>query len=202
MKLYSISTSPFARKVLVVSHELNVLERFEQVDASVSPVEANADVIDRNPLGKIPVLELDDGSTIYDSRTIAQYLDSLSPTASVFPAGDAERWVALTQQSLGDGIMDAAIAARYETFLRPEELQWSAWEQGQRQKFIRAVDSLEQQASTLVDRVDIGTISVACALGYLDFRFESENWRQGRPGLAVWFDSYSQRPSMQATLPA
>lgn len=202
MKLHSSATSPFVRKVLVVAHELGINDSFDSDLVLVSPIEANASVHDQNPLGKIPVLELDDGMPLFDSRVICEYLDSRSDKASIFPANGAIRWRALQQQATADGMMDAGIMSRYETFMRPEQLRWQDWVDGQRGKYVRAVDSLERDAASLEEHVDIGTIAVACALGYLDFRFDADNWRQGRPKLTAWFDTFNQRPSMQSTLPS
>lgn len=202
MKLHSSATSPFVRKVLVVAQELGIENSFDSDLVMVSPIEANPSVHDQNPLGKIPVLELDDGLPLFDSRVICEYLDSRSDDGSVFPQAGPARWLALQQQATADGMMDAGIMARYETFMRPEQYRWQQWVDGQQSKFKRSVDALEREADSLQGRVDIGTIAVACALGYLDFRFGSENWRQGRPKLTAWFDDFNQRPSMQATIPA
>ena len=156
-----------------------------------------------NPLGKIPCLVLDDGGALYDSRVICEYLDTLHQGARLFPAGGAERWEALRLQALADGIMDAALLTRYETFLRPEALRWTAWVDGQLDKVARALDRIEAVAAPAFGaRVDIGTITVACALGYLDFRFGSLDWRGSRPVIAAWYEGFAARPSMQATTPS
>jgi len=191
VKLHSSHTSPFVRKVLVVAKESGVEDRFSADPVAVSPIEVNDLVDSKNPLGKIPVFELDDGSVLFDSRVICEYLDSLSDSIAIFPADGPARWKALQQQAMADGMMDAGIAARYETFMRPENLRWNDWADGQRRKFTRAADMLEAQASSLSGRIDIGTIAVACALGYLDFRFDDMQWRQGRPNLTAWFDDFT-----------
>jgi len=201
VKLHSSHTSPFVRKVLVVAKELGVENQFNADAVTVSPIESNASVDSKNPLGKIPVLELDDGAVLFDSRVICEYLDSLTDKISVFPSIGAARWLALQQQAMADGMMDAGIASRYETMMRPEQLRWSDWSDAQQRKFTRAVDMLEVQATGLSNRIDIGTVAVACALGYLDFRFHDNQWRQGRPALTEWFDAFNQRPSMQETMP-
>ena len=118
------------------------------------------------------------------------------------PAGGADRWTALRRQALGDGLLDAAILCRYETFLRPEERRWPDWIEGQRAKFRRALDALEGEAEGFGDTVDIGTISAACAADYLDFRSLDDGWREGRPHLAAWLEGFAARPSMQATRPS
>jgi glutathione S-transferase len=155
-----------------------------------------------NPLGKIPCLVLEDGAALYDSRVICEYLDQLHEAPRLFPEQAADRWDALRLQALGDGIMDAALLARYETFLRPEALRWSAWVDGQLDKVRRALDRIDTvDASGFGGRVDIGTIAIACALGYLDYRFTTLGWRGTRPGLAEWFETFAKRPSMQSTRP-
>jgi glutathione S-transferase len=118
----------------------------------------------------------------------------------MFPPSGAARWTALRRQALADGIMDAGVLTRYETFLRPEEVRWAAWIDNQKQKFRRAVDALEFEGPSL-GVVDIGTLAIACALGYLDFRFPDEGWRASRPRLAAWLEQFGQRPAIADTAP-
>jgi glutathione S-transferase len=105
------------------------------------------------------------------------------------------------EQALADGVLDAAVLARYESALRPEALRWNDWMTGQLDKVICALGELEQRAAAFAERVDLGTIAVACALGYLDFRYAALGWREGRPALAGWFDRFAQRDSMRMTRP-
>jgi glutathione S-transferase len=105
----------------------------------------------------------------------------------------------LRRQALGDGIMDAAVLTRYEQAVRPNELRWPQWVDGQFLKIRGALDALERE--NLGDVFDIGTISLACALGYLDLRFASEDWRKSRPRLAAWAADVGRRPSLAATAP-
>jgi glutathione S-transferase len=142
---------------------------------------------------------LEDGTALYDSRVICEYLDGLSAGPRLFPEG-AARWDALTRQALADGLLDAALLTRYERVLRTEERRWDAWETGQIGKIRSALDRFE----TLVaggPALDIGTVAMACALGYLDLRFPDLAWREGRPALAAWFADFERRPSMAATVP-
>ena len=199
MKLRYSQTSPYARKVMVVAHERGLGERIELLHANTSPVEPNEDIGRENPLNKIPTLALDDGSALYDSRVIAEYLDSLGG-AKLFPPAGPARWNALRQQALADGLLDAAILIRYERVLRPKETQWTNWIDGQFVKFRAALDVMERDAANL-ETLTIGPISMACALGYVDFRFGDENWRGARPKLAAFYDKFCERPSMQATKP-
>ena len=123
MKLLYSPSSPFDRKVAVVPHERGLTGRIELITATTSPVQPNADVARDNPLAKIPSLTLDDGSTLYDSGVIAEYLDQLAG-AELFPPSGPQRWTALRQQALADGLLDAAILIRYERVLRPADKQW------------------------------------------------------------------------------
>jgi glutathione S-transferase len=118
----------------------------------------------------------------------------------MFPLSGPARWTALRRQALADGIMDAGVLTRYETFLRPQDVRWAAWIDHQKQKFRRALDALEFEGASL-GVVDIGTLAIACALGYLDFRFPDEDWRAGRPRLAAWLEQFSQRPAIADSAP-
>lgn len=200
MKLRFSPSSPYARKVVVVAHERGLASRIELMPASTSPVEPNADVARDNPLAKIPSLTLDDGSTLYDSRVIAEYLDQLAG-ARLFPPPGPHRWTALRQQALADGLLDAAILIRYERVLRPAEKQWPDWIDGQFGKIERALDAFENEAVSLEKPLTIGAIAAACALGYLDFRFGDFNWRKSRVRLTSFYAKFSERPSMMATRP-
>ncbi|MCB1809205.1 MAG: glutathione S-transferase family protein, partial [Candidatus Competibacteraceae bacterium] len=170
------------------------------IETTLSPVSPNAALNADNPIGKVPALVLDDGSVLYDSPVICEYLDTLHTGPRWFPDGP-ERWDALRRQALADGILDAAVISRYEAALRPEALRWDDWLSGQQQKIIRALDQLEQTCGQWGERLDIGTLTIACALGYLDFRFADLDWRSEHPQLSAWFASFSQRPSIVSTVP-
>ena len=202
MKLHYNVASPFVRKVMAVAIEAGLDGRLEPVNRTTTPVKPDADLVRDNPLGKIPCLVTDEGAVLYDSRVICEYLDGLHGGPKMFPGAGPARWTALRRQAEGDGIMDAAVLARYETFVRPEEHRWGEWLEGQRQKFRRALDALEAEAGDFGNTVDIGTITTGCALGYLDFRYGDEDWRATRPKLAAWFEWFGKRPSMARTAPA
>ena len=202
MKLHSNPASPYGRKVKVLAHETGLFRRLAIHNLQTSAVAPDLPLVADNPLGKIPCLVLEDGGALYDSRVICKYLDTLHDGPPMFPPAGADRWGALRLQALGDGIMDAALLARYETFLRPDAHRWPAWVDGQLDKVARGLDRLETaEAPAFGGRLDIGTITTACALGYLDFRFAGLSWRDARPVLAAWFDQFAKRPSMQATAP-
>lgn len=200
MKLFHSPTSPFVRKCLVLAHELGIADRIEIVPANAHPVTRDLSIIAKNPLGQVPTLVTDDGMVLYDSRVICEYLNDLGD-GDLIPADGPERYDALVQQALADGMLDAALLARYETAARPEELRWTGWLTGQLDKIATGFLELEARASGFDDRVDLGTISFACMLGYLDFRFASLNWRDGRPNTAAWYEWFHGRDSMMATRP-
>jgi len=202
MQLHYNAASPYTRKVLVVAHETGLSARIGLLVRRMTAVDPDPDLNRDNPLGKIPCLVLDDGSALYDSRVIAEYLDGLHDGPRLFPPAGPERWTALRRQAAGDGIMDAAVTTRYETFQRPAERRWPEWIAGQQAKWRRTLDALEAEADRLGGVVDIGTVAIGCALGYLDFRFPDEGWREGRPALAAWFERFAARASMTATAPA
>ncbi|WP_304186348.1 glutathione S-transferase N-terminal domain-containing protein [Phenylobacterium aquaticum] len=201
MKLYYSNASPFARKVLVAAHELGLADRIELVTAMVTPTAANPEVAAANPLSKVPTLITDDGQAIYDSRVIVDYLDTLG-ARTLAPTSGAARFAVLTELAAADGLLDAALLARYEQMLRPEPLRWADWTQGQLDKVRRTLDHFETLTLKAEGDVGIVEIAVACGLGYLDFRFASEDWRATRPKLAAFYAVFSQRPSWPITDPA
>jgi glutathione S-transferase len=203
MKLRYSPTSPFVRKVIVVAIETGLDARIERVATTVMPVTPNDDLAHLNPLMKLPTLLTDDGQPLFDSRVICEYLDSLHNGPKIFPPAGMVRWVALRQQALGDGILDAAVLNRYETVTRPKELQWAEWSAGQLRKVRNGLAALDGKAGegALGGPLNIGQITVGCALGYLDFRYPSEGWRERHAGLAKWYAAFASRKSMQATVP-
>ena len=201
MKLFFSPASPYVRKVMVVAREKGIADRIEKIATKVSPVSRNRQLVPHNPLGKVPCLLLDDGRALVDSRVIAAYLDSLAEPR-LNPDGGSARYDALTLEALADGLLDGCLLVRYETLLRPAELQWSDWRDGQAAKIDGVLDLLEANwIKSLDGPVTIGVIAVACALGYLDFRFAAKDWRATHPGLAAFFARFRERPAMQATIP-
>ncbi|MFN4154478.1 MAG: glutathione S-transferase [Paracoccaceae bacterium] len=199
MNLTHSPTSPYVRKVLVLIAETG-LTGITLTPASGTPVAPDATVVARNPLGKIPALERDDGPTLYDSRVICHYLNARAG-ADLYPAAP-RLWDSLTVEATADGILDAALLMVYETRIRPEEKRFPPWVEGQWEKIDRALDVLETRwTDHLNGPLDIGQIATACALGYLDFRHAARHWRKARPHLAAWEATFAARPSMQATLP-
>lgn len=201
MKIFFSPFSPYVRKCMVTAHEMGLADRIELLACAAHPVQRDARIVADNPLGKIPTFFTDDGQVLFDSRVICEYLNALGG-GSLFPANGPERWSALTLQSLGDGMLDAALLVRYEITARPEALRWADWQAGQMEKIETGLKVLNGQVAQLggaqAARVDIGTVTVGCTLGYLDIRFGDLGWRERHPQLAQWYAAFSQRPSMQA----
>ena len=201
MELIWAGASPYARKVMITAHELGITDQIKTSDGSGTPVAPNTHTTTYNPLGKLPCLIPADGPAIYDSRIICQYLISRVDDQKMLSDG-AARWQTLTLESLGDGICDAAILIRYETVLRPENLRWTDWLDGQWAKVDRALDTAEERwAAHLTAPFDLGHAALGCALGYLDFRYADRDWRASHPKLNAWYETFSARASAIATAP-
>ena len=198
MKLYFSATSPYVRKCLVTAHELGVADRITLLPSNAHPVQRDAALVARTPLGKVPTLVTDAGHVRYDSRVTCEYLDTTFGGGRLFPRDGAARWQALTLQSLADGLLDAALLARYEEAARPEALRWTDWLDGQLDKLHTSLAALDAAPAQLAGRVDIGTLSLACALGYIDLRFDRLGWRGRYPQVAAWAEVFMQRPSLVA----
>ena len=197
MKLHFSPTSPFVRKVMVAAHEKGLADRIELTSPeTMTTGELRAD----NPLEKVPCLVDDDGRALYDSHVIVDYLDSIGSGPVLTPTEPKARVAVLLRHALADGLMDSAVAGVGE-MRRPEGLLWSDNLKRQKGKIERALDALEGQADAMGDTLDLGTLSVGCALGYIDFRYGDMHWRNGRPRLAAWYEAFAKRPSMARTAP-
>ena len=199
MKLFYSSASPYVRKVMVVAHETGLVDRIELAPAAVAPTSVNAVLAAENPLVKVPTLVLADGTSLFDSRVIVEYLDAQHQGRRLFPAEGPARWKALRGQATADGLLDAALLTRYELVLRPEPLRWKDWIDGQFRKVRQALAALADE--NLGTELTIAEIAAGCALGWFDFRFPEEDWRSVHPTLASWFAEISKRPSFAATTP-
>lgn len=198
MKLYGSLTSPYVRKIRILIAEKGLDVEFVVADpnAADSPIPAH------NPLGLVPTLVRDDGSALFDSPVIAEYLDSLGPPALIPPAGEP-RWQVLRYAALADGILDQAVARTME-LRRPESERSAAANKRREQKIGRALDFAERHISAgayLVEgRLTLADIALAVALGYVDFRYPHD-WRAPRPRLAAWHGGMAARPSYATTRP-
>lgn len=198
MKILFSPNSPYVRKCLVAAHELGLNDRLGLLPSSAHPVERDREIIKSNPLGKVPTLFADDGQVLYDSRVICEYLNERAG-GSLFPASPPQRWQTLTLQSLGDGMLDAALLARYEDVARPQALRWPDWRAAQLDKAETSLAHLDARPGLLEGRVDIGSIAIGCALWYLDLRFADFGWRERHAAVAQWYAGFSRRPSMSAS---
>jgi len=201
VKLYFSPASPYVRKVLASAIELDLEHRIERVPCSVHVIRRDVNVVVHNPLGQVPTLIADDGTVLYDSRVVCEYLDTLAGGHRLFPLPMDRRYRALTEQAASDGLLDAAVLARQELTLRPADKVWEPWREAQIAKIMSALDRMQQWSPTFGDRVDIGTLTTACAIGYLEFRYADFDWRSGRGTLADWFESFARRPSIARTVP-
>lgn len=201
MKLYYSQTSPYARKVRLAAEHLGLTGAIELVPAVTTPIAEDAALVAATPLGKLPALVLDDGQVLFDSRVIVEYLDALAGGGLIPAPGDPARWRTLRLQATADGLLDAALLMRYETALRPADLLWRDWLDGQGRKVARALAALDADAAGLAAGPALGAIAAACALGYLDFRFPDMGWRAKAPGLAAFYAEFSKTPAMAWTDP-
>jgi len=197
MKLHWSPRSPFVRKVMVTARELGVVDALECVRSVAVTTDPNPAIMHDNPLNKIPVAVLDDGTVLHDSRVICEYLDAHAPHPRLFPAGP-ERWDALRRQALADGLLDLAVIWRGERN-RGAPQQSGPHLAAYQAKVEATLNRLERENPRNVSAMDIGWISIGCALAYLDFRFSDLRWRESRPALAAWFAQFAERPSMKAT---
>jgi glutathione S-transferase len=222
MELLYQTHSPYARKVLVAAHEMGLHQTLTVIHHETSPTRRNAEVFKLNPLGKVPVLSCDDGTVLFDSNVICEYLDGLHQGPPLIPSHPPLHFRALKMQALAQGIADAGITARWESERRPAELRWPTMHDAQVAKIAAACDFLEQEldtrntaafATTAVAapdecrnpeiapanrRPDIGDIALITALSWVEFR-RVYDFLTGRPRLARWYATLSARPSMLAT---
>ena len=201
MQLYWSSRSPFVRKVMIAAHEVGLAGRLTCERTLVSPMSPNLPLLAVNPLGKLPTLVLEDGTAMYDSRVICEYLDTLHAGEPLFPRAGPERLTALTWQALGDGIMDFLLQ-RLTEGRRPEPQRSGPLLACFARKLEACLRQLEGQAGRLATTpFGIGHISIGCALAYVDFRFAGDDWRARAPALAGWHAGFNRRPSVLANEP-
>jgi glutathione S-transferase len=204
MRLYWSSRSPYVRKVTVAAHETGVQDQLAVVRKHIAILKPDDDVIAANPLGKIPALVLEDGTTLFESSVICEYIDGLGSTPSLFPAVRAERLAALRLQAVGNGLMDLMVIGRAER-MRPSDSRSAPHVAAYFRKMITTLDRLELEANLLEQTpFSIGPLTVGCALSYADFRaadigLAETGWRELRPKLARWHESFRARRSVQAT---
>ena len=196
MKITASGASPYVRKVMACAIARGIDQQLEKwTIATTDPVLSNS-----NPLGKVPTLINDEGVALFDSPVICEFLDSIGSAPALFPAAGPARWAALRLQAIGDGILDASQPRRREIAL-PQDEGRIGYIQLQQGKVKHCLDDLEKDAASLSKLDTIGEIAIACALGYLDFRFAHEPWRPGHPKLEAWYASVVNLPALAKTAP-
>jgi len=196
MKLAYSPNSPYVRKCVALAIQRGIDKQVELWTVGTT----DPALLQVNPLSKVPTLVLDDGTALYDSPVICEYLDSVGDGPKMFPPVGPARWKALRQEALGDGILDATQPRRREIALPQDEGRqtYIALQQG---KVKAALAVLEAEADGLGMLTTIGEITIACALGYMDFRYPNEPWRPGHPKLEAWYAKVSAMPAMARTAP-
>lgn len=198
MKLHWSPRSPYVRKVMIAANHVGIADQLDCVRTVVSTFKPAEELFADNPLNKLPTLVLDDGSALFDSRVICEYLDTLHDGAKLYPSDQAERFKTLRHQALGDGMLDICLIRLAER-LKPEEQRNADIIASNERKESEAVKRLESEVDELAARpFDIGHIAVGTALGYLDFRFQDDAWRDGHPKLAAWHERFNALPAVLA----
>jgi glutathione S-transferase len=199
MILRSSPSSPFVRKVRIAAAVLGLADKIAVQETNLN--DAADSIRAQNPLGKIPALVLDDGTTYYDSRVILDYLDHLAGGGRIIPRTGPARFEVLRLQALCDGILDASVLLVYEERYRPADKRVQTWVDRQADKVARALAALEAAPPQLTPVPDVGQITLACVLGYRDLRFAG-SWRADHPKLVAWLDRFAaQVPAYDATRP-
>jgi len=199
MKLHWSPRSPFVRKVMIVAHEAGLADRLTLVRTVAATTKPHPELMRDNPLSKIPTLVLDDGTVVYDSPVICEYLDRMHAGPKLFPPDGAARMTALRRQALGDGFLDFLLLWRDERArAQPSDVHLASYA-AKRKSTLAAID--REVDNLAASAFSIGHIALGCALGYLDFRFAAEDWRGDHPRLARWHADFGARPSVQATEP-
>lgn len=198
MQLFYSVTSPYARKVLITAMEKGFCGELELV--TCNPHEAGPELLTHNPMSRVPTLVCDDGTSLYDSPVICEWLDCRGQGAPLIPVSGPERWAVLRVQALADGMMDDA----YDTVMegrRPAEQRSSRDIEVRSGALLRSAATLDRELAAIPGPLTLAHVAAACALGYLDFRLSELGWRAGNAALADWFATFSKRPAMAATRP-
>lgn len=201
MKLIGSLASPYVRKVRVVLAEKKLDYVYELEDVWTAETRIHLS----NPLGKVPCLIMEDGSSMYDSRVIAEYLDTLTPVCKLLPPNGRDRADVKVWEALADGVTDAAVLVRLENTLRPAEQQSPAWIERQMGKVHAGLAAMSANLNSSPfcrgNHYTLADVAVGCTLGWLSFRFPDIAWRDDYANLARLFDKLSERASFKDTLP-
>ncbi len=200
MKLIGTVASPFVRKVRIVLAEKKIDYDFE----IQNPWDESPELLAKNPLAQVPVLVLEDGSTLFDSRVIVEFLDNVSPLSRLLPSGNRERIEVRRWEALADGVLDAGVLVRMERQRRKSERS-QAWIDRQLRKMSAGVEMMEQDLGTGLwcagNGYSLADIALGACLGWLDFRFPEVAWRDASPNLVRHITKLSERPSFADTVP-
>lgn len=201
MKLIGSTASPYVRKVRIVMAEKKLDYVFEIEDVWAS----DTNIRNANPLGKVPCLLMEDGGSLFDSRVIVEYLDTLTPVCKLLPSNGRERAAIKCWEALADGVLDAAILVRLEKNQRPANLQSQQWIDRQMAKVREGLtamsNGLAEAPYCAGNHYTLADVAVGCALGWLAFRFPDLDWRGGYPNLAKLLDKLAERQSFKDTAP-
>jgi glutathione S-transferase len=200
MKLTFSPASPYARKVRIAAIELGLIDKLELVPATVAPGQANDEYSKITPLKRLPVLITDQGQVILDSYVIVEYLDELGGNRLI-PAYGPRRWQVKTDHSLIDGMLDSMLLSRYEKAVRPQGLQWQAWNDDHWNRVWTGMARFAARDDVLNGPFDIAQIGLVCVLGYADFRFADCGWRKAYPKLDKFQQKMLERPSVKVSVP-
>ena len=201
MALHWSPRSPYVRKVMISAHEMGLADRLKTLRTVVGGTAAHLELMRQNPLGKIPTLVLEDGTILFDSPVICEYLDTLHGGPKLYPAAGLERFTALRRHALGSGMIDLGLLLLGERS-RPEGHRSQPHTDLWTLKLRTSVAALEQEADAIAATAfTIGHVAIGVALGYLDFRFDALQWRTGHPRLTEWYVTFLKRPSVQANVP-
>lgn len=201
MKLVHSPRSPFVRKVMIAAIELGLDTQFELINEKVGiGVRNDPYTLAINPLGKLPALVLDDGTTLSDSAVIVEYLDDLAGGGRLIPRGDA-RWRVLSEHSIVQGMTDSIVSVRRERSARPKEFYWKEWDEDQIARVWQTLGWFEVRPASLAGSLNVAQIGLCCGIGYLDYRVPENPWRGDFPKLAAFFAEMEKRPSFVATKP-
>lgn len=195
MKLFMAGASPYARKVRVFAAERGLADRLEPIP--VNPHERPTALVEANPLSKVPTLIDDDGFVHVDSLAICLYLDTLGELPPLVPLNGPERWAVIQRHMLANGVMECSVARRMDSLLPGETARQGVMDK-QAETTRRVLDRCEAMIDAFGTSAGLDTTALACALGYLDFRFPDEGWRNGRPRLAAWHEEFERRPALSS----
>ena len=200
MKLTFSQASPFARKVRIAAIELGLIDKIEFMPVTVAPIQKNDEYSRITPLKKLPVLITNDGDVILDSYVIVEYLNELAG-GNLIPDYGPRRWTAKTDHSLINGMLDSMLLCRYEKLVRPQGLQWQAWQDDHWNRAWSGMARFENRPDVLDGPFDIAQIGLVCVLGYADFRFPDCGWRKAYPKLDAFHQKMLERPSVRLSVP-